>query len=306
MFELSDITIDKKNYINQFLKRRNSKNSEFSFTNLFIWRKSYDIKYTVIDDMLCIFLKHDNGPISATFPIGFVNPDGSEKDVTAAINFILDWFNSQKYEPMICLYGDKAEKKLITTFPNKFIFTEDRNNFDYVYKIEDLINLAGKKYHSKRNHINKFIAKYPNFEYCKITPEDSQECINLFDTWQQSKNNGSSAGVAEEREAIIELLNNWEALGVTGCCIKINGKMVAFSFGEALSDDTVVIHFEHADTSYEGIYSVINQKFLENEWHSYKFVNREEDMGIAGMRKAKQSYHPILMLEKHIATLISK
>ena len=303
MFELSNISIEKKDYLDKFLLRRTSKNSEFSFTNLFMWRKSYSIKYIVIYDMLCIFLKHADGPISATFPIGFVNADGSEKDVTNAINFILDWFDAHGYEPLIRLYDDRAVKKLTNTFTDKFILTEDRNNFDYVYKIEDLVNLSGKKYHAKRNHINKFINKYPNFEYCRMTPENAQECIDLFDSWRNSKDDGSSVELAEEREAIIELLDNWDCLGVTGGCIKIDGKMVAFSFGEALSNDTVVIHLEHADTSYEGIFAVMNQQFLENEWQSCTFVNREEDMGIPGMRKAKQSYHPAFMVEKYVATL---
>ncbi len=303
MLELSNITIDKKAYIDKFLLRRMSKNSEFSFTNLFMWRKSYNIKYAIIDDMLCLFVRHKNGPISATFPIGFTNADGSEKDVTNALNFILDWFNSQGYEPLIRLYDQSAVKKLEDTFPGKFILTEDRGNFDYVYKVEDLINLSGKKYHSKRNHINKFIAKYPNYQYCKMTPDDAQECIDLFDSWRLPKDDGSSMELAEEREAIIELLDNWNDLGITGGCIRVDGKMVAFSFGEALSNDTVVVHLEHADTSYEGIFAVINQQFLENEWQNYTYVNREEDMGIPGMRKAKLSYRPAFMIEEYIATL---
>ncbi len=303
MFELSNITIDKKDYIDKFLLRRMSKNSEFSFTNLFMWRKSYNIKYAIIDDMLCLFARHKSGPVSATFPIGFTNADGSEKDVTTAVNFILDWFNSQGYEPLIRLYDQSAVRKLEDTFPDKFILTEDRDNFDYVYKVEDLTNLSGKKYHSKRNHINKFIAKYPNYQYCKMTPDDVQECIELFDSWRLPKDDGSSIELTEEREAIIELLDNWTDLGITGGCIRVDGKMVAFSFGEALSNDTVVVHLEHADTSYEGIFAVINQQFLENEWQDYTYVNREEDMGIPGMRKAKLSYRPVLMIEEYIATL---
>lgn len=302
MIELSDITIDKKDFIQSFLNKKTGNNSEFSFTNLFMWRKSYNIRYSIIDDMLCLFPQHTGYAPTATFPIGFINSDGSEKDVSSAVSQILEWFEAQECTPMISLYDKRAVKKLNDTFPGKFSIREDRDNFDYVYKIDDLINLSGKKYHSKRNHINKFNARYPNYQYFKITSENAEKCISLFDSWRNLKEDEASVGLSEEREAVIELLNNLDVLGVTGGGIKIDGKIAAFSFGEALYDDTVVIHLEHADTSYDGIFPAINQQFLKNEWSSYTYVNREEDMGISGMRKAKKSYHPTFMVEKYIAT----
>ena len=302
MFEMHDITIDKKELFEKYLNRRCSRNSEFSFTNLFMWRKSYDMKYAIIDDMLCIMPKHGDGPRSATFPIGFIGEDGTERDITNVIEELLEFFKERGEEPLIRLYDDRTVKKLLDTFPDKFIITEDRSSFDYVYSIEELTALSGKKFHSKKNHVNKFKKLYPDFEYCRMTPDDAAECIALFDSWCENKG-FESVAFDEEREAVHELLENWERLNVTGGCIRVGGKMVAFSLGEPLCCETVVVHLEHADTSFEGAFAIMNQQFLEHEWQDFGYVNREEDMGIPGMRQAKESYKPVFMVKKYVATL---
>lgn len=302
MLELNEITIDKKELLNKYLRRRCSNNSEFSFTNLFMWRKGYDIKYVILDDMLCIMPKHADGPRSATFPIGFIADDGSEKDIKGAIEKLLAYFEENGMVPLIRLYDERTVKKLTDTFPGKFIITEDRNSFDYVYSIEELTNLSGKRFHAKKNHVNKFRKLYPDFKYERMTPDNASECLALFDSWRENKD-FEIDGFDEEREAIVELLSNWKNLDITGGCLRVDGKMVAFSLGEPLKDDAVVIHLEHADTSYNGSFAMMNQQFLENEWQDYKYVNREEDMGLPGMRRAKESYRPVFMVKKYVATL---
>ena len=302
MLNLFDITIDKKGYLESFLKRRCSVNSEFSFTNLFMWRRSYDIKYTVIDDTLCILPKHGSGPRSATFPIGFMACDGSQRDISNAINILTKYFQENNEPLLIRLYNEKAVDMLERAFPDKFVITEDRDSFDYVYKIENLISLSGKKYHSKRNHVNRFMAKYSDFKYRTLTPDDKDQVISLFDRWSDNKD-FDKVSLLEEREAILELLDNWETLGVTGGGLFADDRMIAFSFGEVLCGDTVVIHLEHADTDYEGAFAAMNNLFLKNEWADFVYVNREEDMGIPGMRKAKESYRPKFMVKKYVATL---
>lgn len=307
MFDLSEITlneitIEKKELLNSYLNRRQSNNSEFSFTNLFMWRKSYDMKYAIIDDMLCIMPKHTGGPRSATFPIGFIKDDGSERDITNVIETLVAYFEQNDEIPLIRLYDTQAVKKLTETFPGRFIITEDVNSFDYVYSIEELTKLSGKKFHAKKNHINKFKKMYPNFEYERMTPANADECLALFDSWRENKE-FDIEGFAEEREAVAELLSNWERLDIIGGCLRVDGKMIAFSLGEPLKDNAVVIHLEHADTNYHGAFAMMNQQFLEHEWQDYKYVNREEDMGLPGMRKAKESYRPVYMVKKYVATL---
>lgn len=302
MFELNEITIDKKELLESYLKRRCSLNSEFSFTNLFMWRKSYDMRYVILDDMLCIMPKHTGGPRSATFPIGFIDKDGNERDIKPVVEKLLAYFEEIGEVPLMHLYDEKTVKILTDSFPGRFIITEDRNSFDYVYNVDELIALPGKRFHSKKNHVNKFKKLYPDYEYCKMTPDDRAECLALFDEWRESKSL-EGAGLDEEREAVCELLDNWTSLDIIGGCIRVDGKMVAFSLGEPLLGDTAVIHLEHADTSYEGSFAMMNREFLLNEWSDYKYVNREEDMGIPGMRQAKESYRPSFMVKKYVATL---
>lgn len=302
MLTLNEITIDKKELLEKYLCRRCSNNSEFSFTNLFMWRKSYDIKYAITDDMLCILPKHNDGPRSATFPIGFISENGEERDIKPAIEALLKYFEGTNQVPLIRLYDEKTVKLLTDTFPDKFLITEDLNSFDYVYSIEELTNLAGKKFHSKKNHINKFKKLYPDFKYERMTSKNAEECFNLFNNWCNNKEI-DSAIFDEEKSAILELLNNWDNLDITGGCLRVGEEMVAFSIGEPLKDDAVVIHLEHANTEFQGAFAMMNQQFLEHEWQDYKYVNREEDMGIPGMRQAKQSYKPVFMVKKYVATL---
>ncbi len=302
MLELKEITIDKKEEFDRYLHRKCSQNSEFTFTNLFMWRKSYDIRYTILDDMLCIAPKHIGGPRSVTFPIGFSKEDGTERDIRPVIETLLADFRERGEKPLIRLYDDKTVKKLTESFPGRFMITEDVNYFDYVYRVEDLTNLSGKRFHSKKNHINQFKKRY-SWEYQSLSAQDAKECIALFTQWYQGKKD-ELMGLEEEREAVLELFSNWDALGVRGGCLRVEGKMVAFSVGEPLCGKMAVIHLEHANTAYQGAFAMMNQQFLEHEWQDFEYVNREEDMGLPGMRKAKESYRPVFMVKKYVATLM--
>lgn len=302
MLELKDITLDEQERIEKILKRREGRNSESSFAYFYIWSKGYNMKYAILDDMMCISAKHKSAPQSVSFPIGYENSDGSVKDVKHFIEEILDYFNEIGERPLFHLYNDRNVQMLEESFPGRFEIKEERNSFDYVYKSEDLINLSGKRYHSKKNHVNRFKKLYPDWEYCRLTEENSGECLELFDKWLGGKET-EERGVAEERVALAELLNNCGRLNITGGGIRVGGELAAFSFGEAVSSDTAVIHFEHADPKYSGAFNMINQQFVKNEWSGYTYINREEDMGIEGMRKAKESYRPIFMAKKYSATL---
>ena len=302
MIELQEITLEKKEEINKYLRRKCSRNSEFTFTNLFMWRKSYDMKYAIINDMLCIMPQHKGGPRSATFPVGFMKEDGSVGDIVPVINTILDYFKEIGSEPLIRLYDEETVQRLTLEFPGKFLITEDVNYFDYVYSVKELTALSGKRFHSKKNHVNQFKKLY-NWEYQTLTAENAEECLDVFEQWYLSKKD-EIEGIDEEEEAVRELFVNWKNLDVRGGCIRVDGKMIAFSVGEPLCGKMAVIHLEHADVDYQGSFAIMNQQFLENEWQEFEFVNREEDMGIPGMRRAKESYRPIFMIKKYVATLI--
>lgn len=294
-FEIKPVTLEDKPLFDSYFKKHNGMNSEYTFTNMFMWRKSYNIRYAIIGGMLCIFSQHGDSAETVNFPLG----DG---DIKAVITELLDYFKQKGTTPLIRLHKQEDIDSLKQAFKDTVILTEDRASFDYVYKISDLTKLPGSRYHSKRNHINRFLSSYP-YEYHKLDESFAPACLDMFGKWCSSK---EDPNLLEQRDAVSELLENLSALGVVGGGITVEDQLVAFSFGEVLSQNSsmVVIHLEHADTNFHGSFPLINREFLTNEWSEFEYVNREEDMGLPGLRRAKKSYHPALMVKKYIASLI--
>jgi hypothetical protein len=177
---------------------------------------------------------------------------------------------------------------------------EDRDFFDYLYLADDLINLRGKKFDGKRNHINKFKKLY-EYEYEKLTAAHIDDCLRIMYDRCVDNDCDCLRGLeyACDRKPSAELLENFESLDCKGALIKVGGHYEAFTVGEALNRDTAVIYIEKANATVAGIYAFINQQFCEREWAGMTYINREEDEGIPGLRKAKLSYHPIRLIEKY-------
>ncbi len=296
-FEIKPVTLEDKELFDRYFSQNKGINSEYTFTNMFMWQESYNIRYAVIGNMLCVFSQHGDGAETVNFPLG-------EGDIKPVISSLVEYFERQGKKPLIRIYSNDDAARLIEAFPDSFILTEDRNSFDYVYKINDLIELSGRDYHAKKNHINRFLAKYP-YEYINITKDNVHLCYDMFVRWCDSKRD-TVPGIDEQYQAVKRLFDNFEHLCIVGGGIIVDGNIVAFSIGEVLNADKsmVVVHLEHADTDFQGSFPFINQQFLINSWQSFEYVNREEDMGLAGLRRAKKSYHPCLMVEKYIASLI--
>ncbi len=296
-FEIKPVTLDDKEVFDRYFEQDDSINSEYTFTNMFMWQESYNIRYAIIGGMLCIFAKHGDSAETVNLPLG----NGDLKAVTEAL---IEYFNALDQRPLIRLYSQADIDRLNKVLPNKFIFTEDRASFDYVYKVSDLIELSGKDYHAKKNHINRFLAKYPDYEYIEISPENLTLCYDMFERWCESKA-GLVPGIDEQNYAVKKLFDNYGKLSVKGGGIMADGRLVAFSVGEVLNSNQsiVVIHLEHADTGVQGSFPLINQQFLVHQWSDFEYVNREEDMGLPGLRRAKKSYRPCLMVKKYIASL---
>jgi hypothetical protein len=178
----------------------------------------------------------------------------------------------------------------------------DRSQCDYVYLVQDLIELKGRKYHRKRNHIKQFQEKY-SYQYIPLTPEWVPQCLQLQVEWCDLRDCEASPGLRNESLAIKEAFTHFEKLEVKGGAILINGKVEAFTLGDPLNPETIVIHIEKANPAYEGLYPTINQAFLEREGSGYTYVNREQDLGEEGLRKAKESYFPHHMVNKYTITL---
>ena len=200
---------------------------------------------------------------------------------------------------MAPLYGltsgqaNQLAKEGIATEPN-------RDDWDYVYLTKDLAELPGDKYHPKRNFIARCLAKY-KCEYVSIGSFVVKDCLQIQTQWCSLRNCSLVSSLEAENTAMKTALENREYLGVSGGAVYVDGKLEAFTLAEPLNSDTAVIHFEKANPQIEGLYQVINQWFCQEALSNFEYVNREQDLGIPGLRKAKQSYHPHHMVEKHTA-----
>lgn len=180
-----------------------------------------------------------------------------------------------------------------------------RNNCDYIYLRSDLQALHGKNLKAKRNHVNKFLSEYPNYIYKPLSPSLFNECLMLERKWRDSSEHENPAyadTVAAEQQVMENVFNNWDHLDAQGGCIFVDDTMVAFSYGAPVSNDTFDVCVEKADRDVDGAFNIINQQLVMHLPEQYVYINREEDMGLTGLRKAKLSYHPHLLLPYNIVS----
>ena len=173
-----------------------------------------------------------------------------------------------------------------------------RDQYDYIYRRTDLATLHGRHLDAKRNHIHRFRAEHPDFEYRPLTPEFFDECRRLTAIWQEEKDESDT--IDAELRVMETIFSNWDALGMIGGSIFVDGRMVAFTYGSAVTTDTFDVCVEKADRHVEGAFAIINQQFAEHLPEQYVYLNREEDMGIPGLRQAKLSYHPEILLTYNV------
>ena len=181
-----------------------------------------------------------------------------------------------------------------------------RDQYDYIYRRTDLATLHGRHLDAKRNHIHRFRAEHPDFEYRPLTTESFDECRRLTEIWQEEKsqndneNENRNETINAELRVMDTIFSNWDALGMIGGSIFVDGRMVAFTYGSAVTTDTFDVCVEKADRHVEGAFAIINQQFAEHLPDQYVYLNREEDMGIPGLRQAKLSYHPEILLTYNV------
>jgi hypothetical protein len=185
-------------------------------------------------------------------------------------------------------------------FPGRFHYRVNRDHFDYIYARQDLVDLKGKHLQSKRNHVNKFRRTYP-YEYVPLAAGLVPQCLALEEEWCRQHGCAESESLLNERKALTLALQHAGELQLLGGAIRVAGKMVAFAYGAPITDDTFGIHIEKADSSVDGAYNIINQELARRVPEQYTYINREEDLGLPGLRKAKLSYRPRFLLEKGFA-----
>lgn len=278
-------TLEDRTWAMPLLSRFADEGSEAAFGTYFLWQKKYDFE---IASHKGFFLAHCC--YGYIFPIGGGDP--------AAVMDDLKEDARRRGEPLRFLFSEHCCDALNRICPG-FVVEENRANADYIYRVRDLIELTGKKYHAKRNHISRFVRAY-DYEFEKVTTDlQAKECIEMARQWGLSSSNPKDA--ADELDAIRSALENRAALGMVAALIRVDGKVIAFAAGEPIHANTFDQHFEKALVEYDGAYAVINHDFMTHCLSDFEFVNREEDMGIEGLRKAKLSYLPERLLRKYTA-----
>jgi hypothetical protein len=269
--------------------------SELTFTNLFIWRGHYRLSWCLADDCLVFLSSSPSGP-------WFFPPIGPSPRVDLCRR-LLTWLTEARgcSDPHLERSDSRLWKELVAA--GGFKGETERDHFDYVYQTADLIHLVGGHYQQKRNHLNNF-QRFHRHTYEALTPNNLAACLDLAQKWCEIKRCEEDLSLMEEREAVKEALTHFQDLGLTGGAIYIEGRLEAFTVGERLNDDTVVIHLEKANPEVRGLYAAINQAFLEHAWQDIPWVNREQDLGEPGLRQAKLSYHPHHLEEKFTLRLV--
>lgn len=295
MITFKDITIQDKDTITAYTMNSCRRNCDLSFSNLCSWRFLYNTQFAIVDGFL-VFKFWAGGELAYMMPIG-------EGDLKKVLNDLIE--DAHRENEPFCMLGvcSCMREELEAIMPGQFTFTADRDYADYIYLRSDLATLKGKKFQSKRNHINKFRNMYPDHEYTPITPDKIQECMELEAKWCKANDCDKQEGTGNERRALTYALEHFEELGLTGGILYVNGEIAAFTFGMPINKETFGVHVEKADTNIEGAYTMINYEFANRIPEQYTYINREEDLGIEGLRKAKLSYQPETILEKYMVCL---
>lgn len=295
MLNFQKIEITDKKLIDNCLQNKMSRSCDYCFTNIYAWQERFKTVFAVFGDTLFVRFE-DKNTIYYMFPIGkmplakamkLLKNDAAECAVNLKIKGVCQEMWQQIQEE----------------FPEKFSFLPERENFEYLYLTEKLINLSGKKLQSKRNHINRFKAENPTWEFSLINSrEDCFQCWNMLKEWE-SENMTDDPTLIYDFKASELMLKHFDELNLQGGMIKIKGRIVSFSVGEPLDNNTFVVHIEKAPRNMNGGYSIINQQFAEHIAANYLYTNREEDMGLESLRKAKLSYQPDMLLQEGIVVL---
>ncbi len=276
--DLKPVGLEDRPLIEDYLGRFPSEACELNFANIFIWRNSEKPRFTLLNGNLCLFLEPDFEPPYALPPLGRT---ALRETVAACLTLA----------PRL----SRVTEDIVRDLGDAFRVEEDRDNFDYVYLASDLAGLGGKKFDGKRNRIKKFETSCAH-EYVELDAGRLDDCRRLFEVWFGGKNHDPY--LRAEKEAILEGLARYETLGLRGAAVLVDGRVRAFTFGTPLAPGTVVVQVEIADPALPGLAQYINREFVRRAWPDAQFVNREQDVGVPGLRKAKLSYQPSRLVRK--------
>jgi hypothetical protein len=288
MDDFSPLKIQDGPLFREFERKYPLKASDCNFTNMFVWQNFYNFTWQRLGDSLCVKAHPLGGKPFCLAPLG----DSGSLEAW-------DFLAGSLEEPLFSRVPEDC-KDLISQRRPEWLIVPDRDNDDYVYLNQKLITLSGRIMHQKKNHYNYFKQNYPH-EFLPLRPELFPELKALGDRWINLKLEQGWEGshLSMEGIAISNILGHYDELGVSGIAIRIGGRIEAFSIGEMLNDDTVVVHVEKGNPEFRGIYVALVSNFCRLIFPKATYVNREQDLGLPGLRHSKQSLKPVNFVHKY-------
>lgn len=299
-FQYHEISAVDAQWVRPILMAANRASCEYAFANLFMWSQVYHEKIAQYDGLVIVRYEspqqEEGSPYSYLFPVG----TGSQK---AAIEEMIQESQAAARPIQIFSISEADKNWMEENFPDTFDFVVSRDEADYVYESSALQTLAGKKLQKKRNLVSRFLRENPDYTTELIDENNLQEVMEFNHKWAYLCDNRDDEGIMTEHRAVCHVLRHYKELGLQGCLIRIKGEIVAFSYGSPISDQMLDTHVEKALYTVTGAYNMINREFALRFGGAYRYINREDDVGSEGLRKAKLSYHPAFLEQKYIATL---
>jgi len=286
--DFKSLEIEDKALFDRYFQEDPSETSEMTFTNLFMWRLHYRPKWLEREGCILILFRPKDESAYGLPPVG-----GGDK--AKALATLCREIGEVSGDVRIC----RAPESFVKNHVDLSLYDSlpDRDNSDYVYLTRDLIHLSGNKYHRKKNHLNQFMKRYA-YQYRPLDINLVECVLDMQEAWCQMRECKADPELLAEDFAVREALLQFEALGYGGGAVLVDSRIEAFSIGEALNPETAVVHVEKANPRITGLYAAVNQMFCKEAWAAYPYVNREQDKGVEGLRKAKESYYPHHMVNK--------
>ena len=301
MLELKSVTLADKPLFDEKLQVYGLSASDMCFTAIYMWSEALNLKYLEIEGLLCCIA------LTKTIPPYWFSPIGDlEKcDYEKVIAILKRYCEKENRKLMFRRLTERDLSMMKQLNGMQISYEYSRGSSDYVYLREDLVTLSGKKYHGKRNHISRFLRENgERYAYLPLQEQHIPEVLQLNALYSVCKGGECQNCLICEKEANTRVIANMETLGCIGAMIQIDGEIKAYTVGQMLNNDTAIIHIEKADRSIKGLYPMINREFCKHAFPEATYINREEDMDIAGLRKAKLSYHPVRMEDKYNLTVL--
>ncbi len=290
----NNVSIQDKAILDNFLLKNRFGICDYSFANIFIWMKKYNTQFCIYDGFLILRAMLEDGKPVFIFPLG-------HGDLKKIILDMIKFSENNNEQFRIASLTDEMFAEIKDFLPTTFEIEYNNAYGDYIYLSEKMIGLSGKKLSAKRNHINKFLSLYGDkYEYTNITPDMIPDCIEMNKKWCEERNcNKLESDFCATKTA----LENFSELGLKGGALKVRGELVAFTLGQPNNAETFNVVVEKALGHIEGAYTMINREFASRECKDFTYINREEDLGVEGLRKAKLSYYPHRIIEKKFGVI---